>query len=494
MRSLPNARLVPSVQDYIDEQPAWADGTAVSTAPMTAMQWRIWSLAAAGKFFEGFVVFMTGVALPLISREFGIGAAQNGLVTAATLFGILIGAIVLGGLADKFGRKRMFVVEMIIFVVFLTMVTLANNVVVLICSLFGLGLALGCDYPTAHLIISENIASTSRGRLVLGAFAFQAVGALAGTGVGFLVLRHNPTIEAWRWMFATALIPAIAVTIGRFSIIESANWLWSRGELLPAERAVSRLLLRQPRYPSSVALEVPHERHLDLHRGSRLAALFSDPHNRRATILASVPWFLQDLATYGIGIFTPTILAVAFGSPIDHVRSTADIITDDILAAKGSAAISSLLILGILCAVLLADRVGRIKLQIAGFIGCAAGLFLAALSTSFAGHTQIALIFAGFMLFDFMTNLGPNAQTYLLAGEVFPTPIRGVGAGFAAAFAKLGAVLTAFLFPILLTGIGTRALLGLLIVASLLGALVTWLFRIETNGVKLDRIGIGPGA
>jgi len=93
------------------------------------------------------------------------------------------------------------------------------------------------------------------------------------------------------------------------------------------------------------------------------------------------------------------------------------------------------------------------------------------------------------MLFDFMTNLGPNAQTYLLAGEVFPTEIRGIGAGFAAAFAKVGAVMTAFLFPILLSAIGTRYLLYLLIVASILGAIVTWMFRIETTGVKLDRIG-----
>ena len=69
------------------------------------------------------------------------------------------------------------------------------------------------------------------------------------------------------------------------------------------------------------------------------------------------------------------------------------------------------------------------------------------------------MIFIGFMLFNFMTNLGPNAQTYLLAGEVFPTAIRGTGAGFAAAFGKVGAVPTAFLFPILLAGIGTRTAL-----------------------------------
>ena len=76
-----------SVQHYIDERPIWPDGTILPSVPMTAMQWRIWTLAAAGKFFEGFVVFMTGVALPLISREFGIGSAQNGLISAASLLG-----------------------------------------------------------------------------------------------------------------------------------------------------------------------------------------------------------------------------------------------------------------------------------------------------------------------------------------------------------------------------------------------------------------------
>src|SRR6202012_924206 len=130
-----------------------------------------------------------------------------------------------------------------------------------------------------------------------------------------------------------------------------------------------------------------------------------------------------------------------------------------------------------------------IRLQIIGFIGCAVGLLIASLSVDFTGHLKITLIFAGFMLFDFMTNLGPNAQTYLLAGEVFPTSIRGAGAGFAAAFAKIGAVATAFLFPILLAVVGTRFLLYGLVVASVLGAVVTWFFRIETAGVNLDQIG-----
>jgi MFS transporter, putative metabolite transport protein len=479
-----------SVQDHIDELPMWADGTHLPAAPMTGMQWLIWSLAAAGKFFEGFVVFMTGVALPLLSADFNIGAAEHGIISAASLFGILVGAIGLGGLSDRFGRKPMFVAEMIIFVVFLVLLCFCTNYIQLVICLLGLGLSLGCDYPTAHMIISESIPSTSRGKLVLGAFAFQAIGALAGTAVGYLVLSTLPEIGAWRWMFASAIIPAVLVTIGRFYIVESANWLSSKGEIAKAERAATKLLVRKPQYPSEVKLAANTQASAHSQSKQTYASLFNKT-NRRATILASVPWFLQDLGTYGIGIFTPTILAAAVGANSDHARSVADLIANDITAAKGAALITTLLIVGILFAVMLADVVGRIALQILGFIGCAAGLFLASLSSNYTGGTQTLLIFAGFMLFNFMTNLGPNAQTYLLAGEVFPTAIRGKGAGFAAAFAKIGAVATAFLFPILLDEIGTQALLYGLIVVSILGAVVTWLFRIETTGVNLDQLEQG---
>jgi MFS transporter, putative metabolite transport protein len=482
-----------TVQEYIEERPTWPDGTRLHSAPMTPMQLRIWMLAAAGKFFEGFVVFMTGVALPLIAREFGINAAEHGLVSAASLFGILIGAVGLGGLSDSFGRKSMFIAEMIIFTLFLALVVLCTNFASLVICLFGLGLALGCDYPTAHMIISENLPSTSRGRLVIGAFAFQAIGALGGTAVGYAVLMIVPNLNAWRWMYATAIIPALLVTVGRFYITESANWLFARGHTERAAEATSRLLMRTPRYPQAVVL-APRKSSSGSHGhgiGS-FAALFNRRY-RRATILASVPWFLQDLSTYGIGIFTPTILATAFGAA-KHIRSMSDLIANDILAAKGDAMITLLLIVGIAFAVMLADKLGRIWLQVVGFIGCALGLFVASLSVNFTGDATIILIFAGFMLFDFMTNLGPNAQTYLLAGEVFPTAIRGTGAGFAAAFAKIGAVMTAFLFPVLLATIGTRFLLYGLIVTSLLGAVVTWVFRIETTGINLDHIDEQLGA
>jgi putative MFS transporter len=476
------------VQDYIDETPAWLDGTPVASAPLTRMQWRVWMLAAAGKFFEGMVIFTTGVALPLIAKEFAISPIEHGIVSAASLLGILIGALALGGLADVFGRKFMFVAEMLVFMVFLALLAICPNFILLVICLIGVGLALGCDYPIAHLMISESIPSNARGRLVLGAFGFQAVGALTGTIVGYIILRNVPEVGGWRYMYAVVLAPAAVVAIARFFITESAPWLFARGRYAEAKQATLRLLERDPPYPKEIALEPAPSHQVETGEQSGYGALFS-PANRRATILASAPWFLQDLGTYGIGLFTPTILAATFGHATAHSRHLAEVIARDLHAAKGAALIDILLIIGVGAAVLLADRVGRIPLQVLGFIGCAVGLALAAMASGYVGEMQTVLLFAGFMIFNFMTNLGPNAQTYLIAGEVFPTRVRAKGAGLAAGIAKIGAVVTAFLFPILLADIGTQYLLSILVGTSLLGAWLTWRFRIETTGVNLDRLG-----
>lgn len=480
----PSAR---SVQSYIDETPVWPDGTRTGAVALTPMQRRIWLLATAGKFFEGLVVFMTGVALPLMSAEFQLSATGKGVLSAAVLAGILVGASALGALADHFGRKRMFLIEQVLFVLFLIAVVFSPGYLWTVACLFGMGLALGCDYPTAHLIISESIPSRRRGTLVLSAFAFQAVGALAGTAVGYAVLANLPELQAWRWMYAVVILPAMLVIVGRLFVSDSAHWLLERGRLQEAERAVSELLRRDPPYPSTVRLR-PRSPALPGRDGrSGFTALFA-PGTRRATWLASLPWFLQDLGTYGIGIFTPSILAATVGKPREHAHHVADLINNQVVAAKGAALLDVLLLVGIAAAVLLADRVGRIRLQVLGFIGCALGLGLAALSLEQTGTARTLLLFGGFMLFNFMTNLGPNAQTYLIAGEVFPTALRARGAGLAASVAKVGAVMTALLFPVLLADIGTGTLLVVLVCSSLAGALLTWLLRIETAGLDLERL------
>ncbi|WP_254933032.1 MFS transporter [Cyanobium sp. WAJ14-Wanaka] len=470
-----------SVQAYIEEIPSWEGGAQLAGPPLSGMQWLVWSLATAGKFFEGLIVFMGGIALPLIADQFGMTTTDKGFVTAATLAGILVGALALGGLADRFGRKPVFIGEMVLLAVALIAAALSPDTNSLVAALFVMGLALGADYPTAHLVISESIPAAVRGRLVLGAFSFQALGAIVGTAIAAVLLANKPELSTWRLFYLLPVVPVLLVVWGRLFLPESSHWLVSKGNVKKAEKQLRKLLGRN----DVELLDVLIIKEGNIKRSSHWGQLFQGKL-QRATILASVPWFLQDISTYGIGIFTPVIIAAAFGAEANE-NNVAAVIHNDLLGARGTALVDVGFLVGIACAIVLADRWGRIRLQIIGFVGCAAGLIIAALG-NIGGHSNLVVIVIGFMLFQFMTNLGPNAQTYLLAGEVFPTRLRGQGAGLAAAIGKVGAVLTAFLFPTLLANWGTERLLPLLAVTSLVGALITWIYRIETTGVDLETI------
>lgn len=444
-------------------------------SPLSATQWQLWLLSAMGVFLDGFDLFIIGVALPLIERDFSIGPTTEGLIAGAAVVGAFVGSAIGGWVTDKLGRKGMFVIDLIFFVVFAAASACAWNPASLIVFRFLLGVGVGADYPIGVSYIAENMPTSVRGRMVVGAFSFQAIGSLIGVVVGLGILTVHPELDAWRWMLGFGVLPAVVVVLLRENLPESPRWYLSQGNYEAASAAATKLL-EQPVTLTAANTRQPQAR-------QSIASLFS-PDYFRNTVLATVPWFLQDIATYGIGLFTPTILAVLV------TNSQTDFIAQDMAATAGAIVINLPLIVGFIFCTLLVDRVGRIPLQIAGFLGMAIGLSIVAVASSLAGGSSqhIPLVFGGFMLFNLLMNWGPNSTTYLLSGEVFPTQIRATGAGFAASIAKLGAVVGTFFFPLLQEQLGLPVLLSLLAVASVAAAIVTVLFRVDTTGVNLENI------
>lgn len=421
---------------------------------LTASDWRIWGLTAAGKYLEGLVVFMGGIALPLVQAELASARAAAGLLAAAPLIGILVGAPLLGTLADRWGRRPVFLAELVLLLAGLLGAAASPNVTCLVAALLLIGLALGADYPTGHLVISEQLPAAWRGPLVLGAFGCQAVGALSGSLLGWLLAAGGGLGPlGWRSLYLLPVLPVLLLTGARLGVPESPGWrppgvAQAQAAAEGGSAAAAGQTQSVPAGPSPLAPQ---------------AARPQTYPSLRPLLLAGLPWFVQDLSTYGVGIFLPQLLVE--GGVQRHSLGWAT-------AADG------LFVAGIGLAIVLVDRLGRIGLQVAGFAGCAAGLALAAWGCSGALQAP-SLVIAGVGLFLFMTNAGPNATTYLLAGEVFPIAQRGQGAGLAAAAGKAGAVLAALTLPGLLHRWGTGAVLAGLAISSVIGALLTSWLRLD---------------
>ncbi|MGF1494206.1 MAG: MFS transporter [Microcoleaceae cyanobacterium] len=458
---------------------------------LTRPMWMLWGLSAGLIALDGFDFFIIGLALPFLRQDFHLNSTEVGAVAVAAIAGSLVGSLTLGPVTDKIGRQVMLVVDVVIFLIATAGTALAWNAISLILFRFLVGIGIGADYPISVSYITENVPSRWRGRMVIGAFTFQAVGALIGAVTGLATIHifeaiypENalPAIQyAWRWMLGVGFILAIGVAIIRLRFqLESPRYHISRGEYTEASECASKLLNETVEItPDSD----PRVETTQLNYGS----LFKGEYRKR-TLLAAVPWFLQDIATYGIGIFTPVIIGtIAFTDKTDFIDR-------ELASARGSAFVDIFLILGFLVAIVLVEKLGRIKLQITGFLGMAIGLSVLSIASilSSSGEPNVPLTFAGFLIFNLMMNAGPNATTFLLSGEVFPTSIRASGAGFAAAFAKAGAVLGTFILPILKKFLGVPNLMFLLGIICILAAVITYAVRIETTGRSLEKVEDEP--
>lgn len=447
---------------------------------MSPLHRRFWLLAGLGIFLDGFDFFIIGVAGPLIAHDFGANAWQKGLISSSAILGAMIGAAVLGPLGDRLGRRTIFRYDLILFVVFSLACMVAWDLWSLIAFRFILGIAIGLDYPIAASFLAEVLPRRNRGRWLISAFALQAVGMLTGALVGVLVLWALPDVGSWRWMLGFGVLPAIVIILLRRSTPESPRWLAQNGREEEAV-AVAGALTGGP----VAVTDVDRRRSEPPSRGVGFQPALFGPALRRRTIFAAVPWFLMDIVTYGVGIFTPTLLAAFALAGAD-----ATFIADDIASTRGTAMLDLFLVAGFAAAILLVERIGRVPLQMWGFAMMAVGLGVLAYASMLpgGGNAHIGLVFLGFGIFNFFMNAGPNATTYALPAEVYPSESRSTGHGFAAGFAKLGAALGTFFFPILLASAGKAVLLGVCAAISLLALAVTWAFRIETKGRALDEV------
>lgn len=416
---------------------------------------RLTILSAAGMFLDGFDLTVIAVALPLLVKEWHIGAALTGLVAASSVIGMFMGSLVLGHLTDRWGRRAMYLFDLVFFVVFALLTAISQNVVELLVFRFLLGIGIGADYPISSTLLAEFSPAKSRGGLLSSLSVIWFVGSVAAYLVGVVLLPLGA--DAWRWMLVIGAAVALVVIMFRASIPESPRWLLDHDRAQDASHVLTELTGTAVTVTSTMAPK------------ASWTHLFSKSLVKRTLFVCGF-WFAYDVAYYGISIYSPTILKPF----ISGSQSAADL---------GSAMISLVGVVGAVIGVLVVDRWGRRPLILLGFGGLTATLIVLSVTKNPAFDMLLLLFSAAVMFGNFAGILD-----FVYATELFPTTLRAGASGLGTAVSRVGAILSIVLFPSLIKAWGLSHALWLFAGAGLFGFVVSFVLAPETKGKTLEEI------
>ena len=426
--------------------------------PFTRRHGRILGGSGLGWALDAMDVGLISFVIAALSVRWQLAPTEASWIASAGFAGMAIGASVGGLLADRFGRRHVFALTLLVYGLATGASALVGGLAALLVLRFVVGLGLGAELPVASTYVSEFAPARMRGRLIVFLEAFWAVGWTAAALIGYLVVPSSA--DGWRWAFALGAIPAVYALIVRWGLPESPRWLASRGRNAEAivivrdlEAAAGRIALEAS--TEGVTASAPAAR-------PRVSALWA-PALRARTAALWVLWFCVNFSYYGAFIWIPTIL-VAQG--YDLVRSFGFTLIITLAQLPGYAVAAWLI-----------EAWGR-RATLATFL--AGSAVAAVLFGTASGET--AVIATGMMLSFF--NLGAWGALYAATPETYPTALRATGAGWAAGVGRIASILAPLAVPPLL-GLGGAPLLFVVFAAFFAVAVVAALFLREQSGRPL---------
>jgi MFS transporter, putative metabolite transport protein len=424
-------------------------GTAVINK--RRFQARMITVLIGGMFLDGYILGIIGPVAGTMSEDLQVSSLMQGLIAAAALLGILVGAPIGGWATDKWGRRPLFMFDIALFTVVSCLQFFIESPELLLAVRLLMGIAIGIEYAVGWPMLAEFSPTHLRGRLLGGMTIAWYGGFMVAFLFGYLLIEN--TDVSWHFILGTSTFIALALFIGRIGLPESPRWLWSVGR-----RDEARVLAKKY-MPDDALADVEHE---DVQRG-HFWMLFSKQY-WRPTLFTSGFWFCAVAPYFAIATFADSVLQqYGLGGGL-----------------AGGVGLSMVALAGVVVTVLLIDKVGRRVLTVPPQWLCAVLLAIIGL---WAGAPP-AIVLALFLVFSFF-NAGYNTLTGVYPGEVFPTEIRGVGTGFAAAVSRVGAGLGTFLLPVSMESLGAGPTMLIAAVVAAAGAGLSQWLAPETKGMTL---------
>lgn len=438
--------------------------------PMTSKHRQIAAVVAAGNFFDAFDSLVLGVALTVIATSLGQGFVGTGILVSAGYLGQAIGALVLGSVSDRLGRRRTFLLAIVVFSLLSVACALAWNLEALTAARLLQGIGLGAEVPIAATLIGEYAPALRRGRAVMLYQAVFAWGVLAAPIVGLIVFAVVDPAIGWRVLFALGVLPILLVVLRRRMLPESVRWLTEKGRVAEARGIVEEF----ERVARREGKALPEPRPRPQTPGApptRLGEIFS-PLYRTRTLLNGTLWFTIYFVSYGYTVWLPSLYVSIGGLEVSQA-----------LYLTVAVAVSQLVVVYLFAMVV--DRLGRRPLFIAGYVvallGAALGLALVAL-----GATSWPTLFSAGLLLA-VGSYVPAAGLYLYVPELYPTRIRAWGTAAGSSMNRIASVIAPTAVGAMLAGgLGLGSVFAMFGVVLVIGLAAMLAWGVETKGRSLE--------
>jgi MFS transporter, SP family, galactose:H+ symporter len=426
------------------------------------------AISALGGMLFGYDIGVISGAILFIKTDFSLSPSLEEIVVSSVLLGSLVGAMLGGILADRLGRRRLLIITAVVFGLGAIGAALAPDTAWLIAARVVAGTAIGIASFVAPLYISEIAPVEIRGKLV----SINQVALTSGIVISYLIDYAFAGSQAWRWMFALAVIPAAAFGVGLMFIPNSPRWLVGCGHVDQA-----RAVLQRIRGPEQVESELTAIRHSVAQQKEHWSELLG-PLLRPAMIVGVGLAIAQQITGINTVIYyAPTIFKFAG-------LSSASVA---ILASVGVGVVNVVLTV---VAMQLIDRVGRRPLLLVSLAGMALGLFVLGLAFSLPqlsgslGWIAVAslMVYVG----SFAVGLGP--VFWLILSEIYPLRIRGRAMSVGTVANWSANLIVALSFLTLTQVLGKPATFWLYGIVSVGSWLFAFFLVPETKGRSLEEI------
>ncbi len=416
----------------------------INERKMSGYQWLLLVLCFLIVATDGMDVAIMGFLAPDITREWGISKAAFGVVMSAAPIGLAIGALVVGPLSDRFGRKKLLVGSIALFGVFNLLSAFADGTATLSLLRFLTGLGLGAAMPSTTTLLSEYVPERSRSMLLATMFTgFNLGSALVGFGAAAILPHHG-----WRAvLIAGGAIPLICLPFYIMLIPESARFMVVRN-ISPARiaRTLRRVIGSEVADDTVFTISEPPV------SGKQPVRTLLSPGYRGMTLALWVTYFMGLLVIYLLSGWLPTLIKDA-GLPIER-------------AANLTALFQLGGTVGALVVGYCMDRFAPHRVIGTSYVLGAVFILMLASGSVTSSMFALYVLLAGFCMSGAQTGL--NA----FAPQCYPTPVRATGVSWMLGIGRFGSITGSMAGGVLLSmGWSFSAVIAILAVPATMAAI-----------------------